>query len=458
MSLSVTFVSNYINHHQIPFCEAMRKKLGDNFVFVQTEQMEQERLDMGWTDESAKLDYVLKQDQNPDLCRSRILSCDLLLVGWAPKAQDAVETRLALHKPVFRISERIYKDGQWKFLSPRGLVSKYKEHVRYRNEPYFLLCAGAYVASDFSLIHAFPEKKYCWGYFPPMKNYEKERLPIHHRRAQDPAVLVWAGRFVSFKHVERALSLAVRLVKDQKPFVLHIMGDAGKEDEETASYARKYCIEHGVEKQVIFHGFCSPDDVRRQMEESDIFIMTSDRGEGWGAVLNEAMNSGCVPVADAQAGAVPYLVKNGVNGYIYADGDEDDFVAKVERLIDDTQLCERFAMMSYRTIRISWNAQTAADRFLNFGEKVLDACNQTSQGKSRRKGKRLDMISLNRGLATEGPMSVAPLIKPYLVVPRLVGDKEAYGRFEKRVKSGISTGYIREEDEDEDEGEHQTAK
>ena len=48
MPLTVTFVSNYINHHQIPFCEAMRKRLGDSFVFVQMEEMEEERKKMGW--------------------------------------------------------------------------------------------------------------------------------------------------------------------------------------------------------------------------------------------------------------------------------------------------------------------------------------------------------------------------------------------------------------------------
>ena len=35
------------------------------------------------------------------------------------------------------------------------------------------------------------------------------------------------------------------------------------------------------------------------MEQADIYLFTSDRNEGWGAVANEAMNSACAMVADA---------------------------------------------------------------------------------------------------------------------------------------------------------------
>ena len=59
--MNVTFVSNYINHHQIPFCEAMVKSLGEgNFTFLQTMRMEKERLDMGWEDLSEDLPYVVR--------------------------------------------------------------------------------------------------------------------------------------------------------------------------------------------------------------------------------------------------------------------------------------------------------------------------------------------------------------------------------------------------------------
>lgn len=46
------------------------------------------------------------------------------------------------------------------------------------------------------------------------------------------------------------------------------------------------------------------------MRESHIFIFTSDRGEGWGVVLSEAMANGCTVVASNKIGAAPFLVKH----------------------------------------------------------------------------------------------------------------------------------------------------
>ena len=44
-------------------------------------------------------------------------------------------------------------------------------------------------------------------------------------------------------------------------------------------------------------GALKPADVRKEMERADIFLFTSDYKEGWGAVLNEAMNARCAIVA-----------------------------------------------------------------------------------------------------------------------------------------------------------------
>ncbi len=46
--MTITFVSNYINHHQLPFCDALYGRLGKDFCFIQTIPMETERIAMGW--------------------------------------------------------------------------------------------------------------------------------------------------------------------------------------------------------------------------------------------------------------------------------------------------------------------------------------------------------------------------------------------------------------------------
>lgn len=46
-SMKISFYSNYLNHHQIPFCIEMYNLLGDDYKFIATEPMEDERVKLG---------------------------------------------------------------------------------------------------------------------------------------------------------------------------------------------------------------------------------------------------------------------------------------------------------------------------------------------------------------------------------------------------------------------------
>ena len=48
--MKVTFYSNFLTHHQVPFCLEMQKLLGDDFKFVSTMKIFKWRLDLGFED------------------------------------------------------------------------------------------------------------------------------------------------------------------------------------------------------------------------------------------------------------------------------------------------------------------------------------------------------------------------------------------------------------------------
>ena len=119
-------------------------------------------------------------------------------------------------------------------------------------------------------------------------------------------------------------------------------------------------------------GTMSPEKVRENMEKSEIFLFTSDRNEGWGAVLNESMNSGCAVIASGAIGSVPYLIKDGENGEIYKDGDLNDLYRRVKGLIADDKRRKGYGINAYRTMLKTWNAEVAAERLLTLIEKIND--------------------------------------------------------------------------------------
>ncbi|GFI17448.1 GDP-mannose-dependent alpha-(1-6)-phosphatidylinositol monomannoside mannosyltransferase [Lachnospiraceae bacterium] len=380
--MTVTFISNYINHHQIPFSNACYEQLKEDYHFIQTQPMEQERLAMGWNREGEKLPYVHCLYGEEDRCRRLVMESDVLLAGWSGR-EDLVQERLRAGKLTIRISERLYREGQWKAVSPRGLLHKYKEHIRYRKSPAYLLCAGAYVPSDFHLIHAYPGKMFRWGYFPETKYYTQEQMEKMKDRSGSIDI-VWAGRFIPLKHPEYMVRLAERL-KGERVHI-HMAGGGEMEEQLKAAAAEK-----GRGERITFYGFKTPEEVRRIMEKCHIHIFTSNHLEGWGAVVNEAMNSGCAVVANVQAGAVPYLIQHKKNGMVYPGGSYEKMEEAVRFLLSHPARMEKMGQEAYRTITQSWNARHGVEELLRMAEGMMAGRTEPP---------------------AEGPLSPAPVIAP----------------------------------------------
>ena len=387
--MKITMISNYINHHQIPFSNALYEMIGEDYHFIQTEPMEEERIQMGWGVEAERIPYVLFLDKQLELCKRLIDESDILLVGWMER-EDLIAKRLSSNKLTIRISERLYREGQWKAISPKGLLRKYKEHTSHRKHPVYLLCAGAYVASDFSIVKAYPKKMYRFGYFPEFKQFKKEALKQMHvwgeKKNQEEIQIVWAGRFIPLKHPEFAVKLVESLKKQGYRIHLHMVGGGELEGELKQSVKRK-----NLQQEITFYGFLKPEQVRSIMEKCHIHLFTSNFLEGWGAVVNEGMNSGCVEVANVEVGAAPFLIQHGVNGLVYKDGSYEDMEKQVKFLLDNPKRAEELGLAAYETIAEEWNAAEAAKRLLTFYE-------EWKQGEIH--------------LPKSGPFSEAPVIAP----------------------------------------------
>ncbi len=382
--MTFTFVSNYINHHQIPLCEALYAELKEDFVFVQTMPMEEERIVMGWGVDVRTLPYVRCLYEQEYECRKRIMESDVVLFGWTGR-EDLAAQRLDSGKTTMRVSERLYRTGQWKAVSPRGLVAKYKEHIKYRKQNVCMLCAGAYAASDFHLIGAYPNKLFKWGYFPELRTYTEEEFAAL-KPESGMLELVWAGRFLPLKHPEYVVRLAKTLREKGFSYRIHMLGNG-----ELEPAIRQDVERSGLEGQFRFYGYTEPKKVRDVMERCHIHLFTSNQLEGWGAVVNEGMNSGCVEVVNAQVGAAPYLIRHGVNGLLYPNGSYE----KMEELVVDLFLHweekKRLGRAAYDTIKEEWNSEHAAKELLRFADSLLQGVIEPAE---------------------KGPLSAAPIIRP----------------------------------------------
>lgn len=390
-TMVVTFVSNYINHHQLPFCEAMLgMKDKVEFHFIQTEPMEQKRIEMGWGLDVKDYPFVLLLYENRQECQRLILESDVTIFGWTDGAVADLEKKRMLAtdgRLSFRVSERIYREGQWKAISPKGLINKYHEHYIYRNKNVFLLCAGAYVASDFALIRSYPGAMLKWGYFPKVAVSLDEIGAKMETKPSAKLRLLWAGRLISLKHPEFAIRAAKVLRDKGHDFDLEIVGDGNQRNN-----LAQMILDYQLTDCVHLRGAKKPSEVIEYMKKADVFIFTSNYLEGWGAVVNEAMACGCAVVASKEAGAVPFLIKDGSNGLSYDKGSFRAFMSKLQFLLKNRDEVRRLGANAAATIADTWNAENAARRLVQFSKEFL--------------------AGGERKISHEGPMSSASVIKP----------------------------------------------
>ena len=108
-------------------------------------------------------------------------------------------------------------------------------------------------------------------------------------------------------------------------------------DEGDAYYRslKEYIIEHGIEDKVIFEGRVSDERLNWLYENALLFLFPSLL-EGYGWVMIEAMGRG-VPVVAFNNSAMPYTVKDRVNGLLISNKNSDEMAEKVCEIISNKE-------------------------------------------------------------------------------------------------------------------------
>ncbi len=317
--------------------------------------------------EKVNANYVIEYHKNDESAiLEMVLSADVVIFGSIPK--ELIEQRMSLNKLSFIYSERFYRKGVWRRWNPKTYKKLHDRIVKYRDLNLFILCASAFLPYDLKLI-GFPTKKcYKWGYFPEIQKYNEEYLFKKKKGNFKKANLLWVGRLLELKHPEIVMYLAEKLIDLGYDFDFTIVGDGPMRIVLTNEIEKK-----NLTKYVHLVGSKNKEEVREYMERSSIFIFSSDRMEGWGAVLNEAMGCGCTPVCSHIIGSVPFLVKDGENGFIYPYWKKNIIVSKVRYLLDNPEECLEMGKRAYNDMIKLWNADVAAKRIVKLSSSLLNS-------------------------------------------------------------------------------------
>ena len=358
----VVFASNFLNHHQLPLALAFSRMKNVEYHFLAFEPTPSDRIKLGYEEMNDKYDFVIKayeSDENYKKAIELIKKADIFISG---QSDEHIKIRLKEGKRSYKFSERYYKTYDrkgFKYSNLHFFLSSLKNVLPFNNKNVIYLAASSYLKYDLNRFYKCKNTILKWGYLPE----HIERNEIVKPSNKDLTIrILFVGRFISWKNPDMCINALKSLPKNILEKVqLTYVGDG-----ELLPSLKDLVKENELEHNVIFKGSMNNKEVRNEMLSSDIFVFPSNYSEGWGAVLNEAMDSGCACIASKEAGGSNFLINDGENGLLFSCFSQDELNAKLLNLINNKELREKLQKNAYLTIKNRWNADVAAKRLIEF--------------------------------------------------------------------------------------------
>lgn len=368
-SFSLAYCTNFWTPHQEPVCRALAELfptgkfhmcLADRVGNV--EGLE-ERAKLGWSVNPPDLPWIVRNPSDDrEFDRMVAVACEADVAVLGQTFPEFYVPRLATGKLTFVMSERYWKKPRfpWRFMSPRRLcaIRRYRPLMNHRHVHY--LTMGAYAAADARSVGLFDDRIWNWAYFTSVANQPPQP------RQRPAARILWVGRMLDWKRVDTLIRAAGALRDDPAFDRLDFIGD-GPARANLVRLAQKL----GLGAKCTFGDSIPIDQVRQRMRDSDIYVLPSDRYEGWGAVCNEAMSEGCVLVASRAAGAPPVLIDHGRTGFLFQCGQTRELVEILRSLLHNPELCQNMRQAAWLEMNDLWHPNVGAQRLAALSAGIL---------------------------------------------------------------------------------------
>jgi len=168
--------------------------------------------------------------------------------------------------------------------------------------------------------------------------------------------ILHVARLVEKKGTLYLIKAFQKVVEKNRDVKLIIIGDGYLKDS-----LKKLSEKLGIKNSVEFLGAIENQEVLMQIEKSDIFTLpsiTAKNGdsEGLGMVFLEAGIRG-LPIVATDHGGIPEVVKDGFNGYLVQERDIDMLADKLNFLLENRDIREKFGQNSISFIRENFNIE-----------------------------------------------------------------------------------------------------
>ena len=178
--------------------------------------------------------------------------------------------------------------------------------------------------------------------FSPCALSKEDRNAMRAELGVQPGqrMILSVGELIPRKNYKTAIDMMAKLHSEQLRYYICGQGVLRGELEE-------YAKSQGVSEHVVFLGYRR--DIPQLCACADVFLHTSHQ-EGLPVAVMEAMACGTPVVASRIRGNVD-LIEDGVNGFLCDPKDVTGFTEKIQKILDDPSLAEKFWANSLEKIQ-----------------------------------------------------------------------------------------------------------
>jgi glycosyltransferase involved in cell wall biosynthesis len=364
----VLAVAPFANPHVTCIYDALAAEPGLDVVRASLTALPSRRLALGWAEMTGDAPYLQPWRRASDAwsLRRELSDTDVaILPGPFHLARlpfDFVQRLTVGDGPILAWSERFlsYRERSPANRALLGGVARLLDSKRVH-----LLSVGDQAIADYRAIGVRRWEAHRFGF--AVEPVVAGRAPVELPRAPSDAPLAigFVGELIERKRVDLLLEALAAPGIASQAWTLDVVGD-GPERSRLAAQATRL----GFGARVGFVGAVDRDRARQALETLDVVVLPS-RFEGWGAVVNEAMEAGVAVIASDAVGSAR-MFEPGRSGLVFAQGDAASLVSCLARLLADRGLVASIGAAGRAAVG-SWRPAAIASR-------LADACRALGRG------------------------------------------------------------------------------
>jgi len=223
------------------------------------------------------------------------------------------------------------------------------------------IIANSYAtANDASSVYNINSKK-----IKVLNNSVKDYYDDYSDIITDINKIVYVGRLHPSKGVDVLIKAFEVLADRYLELKLIIIGNGPQNDE-----LKKLALRTGFMNRILFKGKKSKKKVLEEMKSSLTTIIPS-YSEAFGFTVIEAMSMKTCVIGSDNSG-IKEIIKHKKTGLLFETGSHKDLAKKLELIIENKDLRDRFAKNGYKRFQESYSTQIAVKRDANYFTNLIE--------------------------------------------------------------------------------------